>query len=134
MVVLLQPVTFNSDVYVNPKCKPSPVPVPVIDLTDADAKTQIVKACEELGFFKVVNHGVRPDLLTQLEEEANKFFAMPQYLKEKAGPPDPFGYGSKRIGPSGDMGWLEYILLNANHHLSSTKTTAVFQQTHAIFR
>lgn len=134
MVILLQPVTFISDVNVNPKCKPSPVPVPVIDLTDPDAKTRIVKACEELGFFKVVNHGVRPDHLTQLEEEANKFFALSQFLKEKAGPPDPFGYGSKMIGSSGDMGWIEYILLNANHHLSFAKTTAVFKQASTVFR
>ncbi|KAJ0240072.1 Gibberellin 2-beta-dioxygenase 3 [Hirschfeldia incana] len=134
MVILLQPVTFNSDVNVTPKRKPSPVLVPAIDLTDPDAKTHIVKACEEFGFFKVVDHGVRPDLLTQLEEEASKFFALSQSLKEKAGPPDPFGYGSKRIGSSGDMGWIEYILLNANHHLSFTKTTAVFQQAPVIFR
>ncbi|CAH8365698.1 unnamed protein product [Eruca vesicaria subsp. sativa] len=125
MVVMLQPV---------PKCKPSPVLIPVVDLTDPDAKTQIVKACEELGFFKVVNHGVRPDLLTHLHEEATKFFALPQSLKDKAGPADPFGYGSKRIGPNGDVGCIEYILLNANIHLSSTKTSAVFQQTPAIFR
>ncbi|ESQ52054.1 hypothetical protein EUTSA_v10017806mg [Eutrema salsugineum] len=134
MVVLLQPVTLDSHLCVNPKCKPSPVLIPVVDLTDPDAKTQIVKACEEFGFFKIVNHGVRPDLLTQLEQEAIKFFALHQSLKDKAGPPDPFGYGGKRIGPNGDVGWVEYILLNANTHLSSTKTNAVFQQTPAIFR
>lgn len=134
MGILSQPSTFDSHVYVKPKCKPSPVLIPVVDLTDPDAKTQTVKACEEFGFFKVVNHGVRPDLLTQLEQEATKFFALSQSLKDKAGPPDPFGYGSKRIGPNGDMGWIEYILLNANPHLPSHKNTAVFGQTPAIFR
>ncbi|KAG7569146.1 Oxoglutarate/iron-dependent dioxygenase [Arabidopsis thaliana x Arabidopsis arenosa] len=114
MVIVLQPSTFDSNLYVNPKCKPSPVLIPVIDLTESDAKTQIVKACEEFGFFKVINHGVRPDLLSQLEQEAIKFFALPHSLKDKASPPDPFGYGTKRIGPNGDVGWLEYILLNAN--------------------
>ncbi|KAG2309033.1 hypothetical protein Bca4012_082036 [Brassica carinata] len=125
MVILLQPI---------PKCKTSPVIIPVVDLTDPTAKTQIVKACEELGFFKVVNHGVRSDLLTKLHEEATEFFALPQSLKDKAGPADPFGYGSKRIGLKGDVGCIEYILLNANSHLSSTKTTAVLRQTPAIFR
>ncbi|CDY43666.1 BnaA04g20250D [Brassica napus] len=104
MVVVLQPV---------PKCKTSSVLIPVVDLADPTSKTQIVKACEELGFFKVVNHGS---------------------LKDKAGPADPFGYGSKRIGLQGDVGCVEYILLNANSHLSSTKTTAVFRKTPAIFR
>ncbi|KAJ4907095.1 Gibberellin 2-beta-dioxygenase 3 [Raphanus sativus] len=134
MVIMLQPepVTLNnSQVYVNPKCKPSPVLIPVVNLTDQNAKTQIVKACEELGFFRVVNHGVQPELLTQLEEEAVKFFALPQSHKDKAGPADPFRYGSKRIGPNGDVGWIEYILLNAN---SDTKTTAVFRQTTPTFR
>ncbi|XP_010516601.1 PREDICTED: gibberellin 2-beta-dioxygenase 3-like [Camelina sativa] len=130
MVIMVQP----ANVYGNPKCKPSPVIIPVIDLTDSDAKTQIVKACEEFGFFKVINHGVRPDLLTLLEQEASKFFALPHSLKEKAGPPDPFGYGSKRIGPNGDVGCIEYILLNANLSLTSHKTADVFRQTPPVFR
>lgn len=137
MVIVLQPAaTFDSNVYVNPKCKPSQVLIPVIDLTNSDAKTQIVKACEEFGFFKVINHGVRPDLLTQLEQEAIKFFGLPHSLKEKAGPrpPDPFGYGCKRIGPNGDVGSIEYILLNANLSLTSHKTASVFRQNPPIFR
>ncbi|KFK36353.1 gibberellin 2-oxidase [Arabis alpina] len=134
MVVLSQRATFESNLYVNPKCKPSPALIPVIDLTNPDAKTLIVKACEEFGFFKVINHGVRPDLLTLLEQEVTKFFALHQSLKDKAGPPDPFGYGSKRIGPNGDVGSVEYILLNANPHLPSHNTTAIFMQTPANFR
>ncbi|CAF2290404.1 unnamed protein product [Brassica napus] len=43
MVVVLQPV---------PKCKTSSVLIPVVDLADPTSKTQIVKACEELGFSK----------------------------------------------------------------------------------
>ncbi|EOA28410.1 hypothetical protein CARUB_v10024616mg [Capsella rubella] len=135
MVLVVQPANnFDSNLYVNPKSKPSPVIIPVIDLTDSEAKTQIVKACEEFGFFKVINHGVRPDLLTLLELEAIKFFALPRSLKEKAGPPDPFGYGSKRIGPNGDLGWIEYILLDANLSSESHKTSDVFRQTPPVFR
>ncbi|XP_010541169.1 PREDICTED: gibberellin 2-beta-dioxygenase 2-like [Tarenaya hassleriana] len=51
-----------------------------------------------------------------------------------SGPPDPFGYGSKRIGPNGDVGWIEYILLNANSQVTSLNTHAVFRQSPRIFR
>ncbi|CAG7864314.1 unnamed protein product [Brassica rapa] len=138
MVVLSQPVALDNHISVIPTYTPVPVftsqPIPVVDLTDPEAKTLIVKACEEFGFFKVVNHGVRADLLTRLEQEAIRFFALPQSLKNQAGPPEPYGYGSKRIGPNGDVGWIEYILLNANPQLSTPNTSDVFGQTPQIFR
>ncbi|CAN6872306.1 hypothetical protein Bca4012_076787 [Brassica carinata] len=138
MVVLSQPVALDNHISVIPTYKPVPVltshSIPVVDLTHPEAKTLIVKACEEFGFFKVVNHGVCPDLMTRLEQEAVGFFALPQSLKNQAGPPEPYGYGSKRIGPNGDVGWIEYILLNANPQLSSAKTSAVFSQSPLIFR
>ncbi|ESQ33873.1 hypothetical protein EUTSA_v10008120mg [Eutrema salsugineum] len=138
MVVLSQPVPFDNHISVIPTYRPVPVltsqSIPVVDLTDPEAKSQIVKACEDFGFFKVVNHGVRPELMTRLEQGAIGFFALPESLKNQAGPPEPFGYGSKRIGPNGDVGWIEYILLNANTQLSSPKTSAVFRQTPQIFR
>ncbi|CAE5958864.1 unnamed protein product [Arabidopsis arenosa] len=138
MVVLPQPVTLDNHISLIPTYKPVPVltshSIPVVNLTDPEAKTRIVKACEEFGFFKVVNHGVRPELMTRLEQEAIGFFALPQSLKNRAGPPEPYGYGNKRIGPNGDVGWIEYILLNANPQLSSPKTSTVFRQTPQIFR
>jgi len=88
--------------------------IPIVDLSKPDAKSLIVKACEEFGFFKVINHGVPMESISQLETEALKFFSMSINEKEKAGPPNPFGYGSKRIGQNGDVGWVEYLLLNTN--------------------
>jgi len=88
--------------------------IPIVDLSKPDAKTLIVNACEEFGFFKVINHGVPMEAISQLETEALKFFSLPLNEKEKVGPPNPFGYGSKRIGPNGDVGWVEYLLLNTN--------------------
>ncbi|KAF8053043.1 hypothetical protein N665_1472s0007 [Sinapis alba] len=136
MVVLPQPVALDNHISVIPPFKPvfTSQPIPVVDLTDPQAKTLIVKACEEFGFFKVVNHGVQPGLMTRLEQEAIGFFALPQTLKSQAGPPEPYGYGSKRIGPNGDVGWIEYILLNANPQLSSHKTSTIFSQTPQNFR
>jgi gibberellin 2beta-dioxygenase len=90
-----------------------PVPsslVPVIDLSNPNSKSLIIAAAQELGFFKVINHGVPMELMSSLESEAMEFFALPQLAKEIHGL-SPFGYGSKRIGSNGDLGWVEYLLL-----------------------
>ncbi|XP_073115262.1 gibberellin 2-beta-dioxygenase 3-like isoform X1 [Elaeis guineensis] len=84
--------------------------IPVINLAEAGSVDAMIKACEEFGFFKVINHGVPINIMAKLEEEAVKFFSLPQVEKEKSGPPNPFGYGNKRIGPNGDVGWVEYLL------------------------
>ncbi|XP_010919848.1 gibberellin 2-beta-dioxygenase 3 [Elaeis guineensis] len=84
--------------------------VPVINLGEPGSAAAIVKACQDFGFFKVINHGIPIDLMVDLEKEAVKFFSLPQVEKERSGPPNPFGYGNKRIGPNGDVGWVEYLL------------------------
>ncbi|KAL9251114.1 2-oxoglutarate-dependent dioxygenase 19-like protein [Drosera capensis] len=65
-------------------------PIPVIDLSlltsgTPDQRTKLVrelgKACEEWGFFMVVNHGVTEDLLEALIENCVEFFGLP--LDEK---------------------------------------------------
>ncbi|XVF04471.1 hypothetical protein REPUB_Repub05bG0085800 [Reevesia pubescens] len=88
--------------------------IPIVDLSKPDSKHQIIKACEEFGFFKVVNHGVPMELISMLESEATKFFSLPLSEKEKTGRHQPYGYGNKRIGPNGDVGWVEYLLLTTN--------------------
>ncbi|KAI3410305.1 Fe2OG dioxygenase domain-containing protein [Psidium guajava] len=96
-------------------CKPSSAifdRVPVVDLLRPDAGTAMVGACQEFGFFKLVNHGISPEVVDRLEDEAVGFFRLPQSEKDKASPADPYGYGSKRIGRNGDVGWIEYLLLH----------------------
>nr|GMD63953.1 polygalacturonase At1g48100 [Ipomoea batatas] len=75
---------------------------------------QVVKACEEVGIFKVVNHGVSDKTVASMEMEALSFFSKPAAEKRRAGPATPFGYGCNAIGCNGDKGDLEYILLEAN--------------------
>ncbi|KAE8674218.1 Gibberellin 2-beta-dioxygenase 1 [Hibiscus syriacus] len=108
--------------------------IPVVHLRDPEAKTLIVKACEENGFFKLVNHGVPMEFIVKLETEALKFFNLPQSDKDKAGPPDPFGYGFKMIGSNGDVGWVEYLLLNTNPQTTSHKTHTLFREYPELFR
>ncbi|XP_030528597.1 gibberellin 2-beta-dioxygenase-like [Rhodamnia argentea] len=110
-------------------CKPSSAifdGVPIVDLSRPDAGAAVVRACQEFGFFKVVNHGVPPDVVDRLEDEAARFFSLPQSEKDNAGPPDPFGYGSKRIGPNGDVGWIEYLFLHTNSSEDDKKLSLPF--------
>ncbi|KAG9147786.1 hypothetical protein Leryth_026913 [Lithospermum erythrorhizon] len=100
--------------------------IPVIDLSKQDCKYQLVQACQEFGFFKVINHGISNEFISKLENEAIKFFSLPLSEKEKAGPPSPFGYGNKKIGPNGDVGWVEYILLTANPGFDYVKFATTF--------
>ncbi|XP_076886300.1 gibberellin 2-beta-dioxygenase 1-like [Bidens hawaiensis] len=96
-----------------PNTTPLIIPdIPLIDLSKPESKHHLVKACQDFGFFKVVNHGVPSKFINKLESEAVKFFDSPLSVKEKSGPPNPFGYGNKSIGKNGDVGWVEYLLLN----------------------
>ncbi|KZV29748.1 dioxygenase family protein [Dorcoceras hygrometricum] len=114
MVVLSKPAIELEQLSIANNCSTLFPGVPLVDLSIPDSKTQLVKACEEFGFFKVINHGVPFEYMRDLESEALKFFSLPLPDKQRAGPPNPFGYGNKKIGQSGDVGWLEYLLLNSN--------------------
>lgn len=136
MVALSQPALNN--LFLVKSCKPTTttfsIPIPEVDLSDPDAKTLIVKACQEFGFFKLVNHGVPMEYMTNLENEALRFFRKPQSEKDRSGPPDPFGYGSKRIGSNGDVGWVEYLLLTTNPDVITPKSLFIFQENPENFR
>ncbi|GMH26074.1 hypothetical protein Nepgr_027917 [Nepenthes gracilis] len=102
--------------------------IPVVDLASAEAKSLAVKACEEFGFFKVINHGVPTEFITKLEDEAINFFSLPPSQKEKAGAASPFGYGVKAIGSNGDVGWVEYLLLSAKPDITSRISLSIFPE------
>ena len=52
---------------------------PVIDLAGSDAAvaSEVASACEEWGFFQVVNHGVDAGVTARWEAQMRAFFALP---------------------------------------------------------
>ncbi|KAM0947571.1 putative gibberellin 2-beta-dioxygenase [Dioscorea sansibarensis] len=93
-----------------------PVPVPIIDMSSRrDVKVELIlKACEDFGFFQVINHGIPDMVIARMEKFGMDFFSLPASEKLLAGPANPFGYGTKSIGSNGDTGDLEYLLLHSN--------------------
>ncbi|KAK9286764.1 hypothetical protein L1049_015168 [Liquidambar formosana] len=77
--------------------------IPVIDLSATNSSdlraiaalvAQIGSACKDWGFFQVINHGVRLDVLRNMETAARKFFAQSKEEKKKVGRDEvnPLGY------------------------------------------
>jgi isopenicillin N synthase-like dioxygenase len=62
---------------------------PIIDLSHAACAAAVAKACEEWGFFQVVNHGVDPEVIAAFEAQSRAFFALPlatkRAMKRQAG-------------------------------------------------
>eukprot|EP01018_Ginkgo_biloba_P013920 Gb_27025 [translate_table: standard] len=65
---------------------------------------QIREACEEWGFFRVINHGIAPNVITALDSQARGLFALPEEIKQRAAASIGFnGYG----GPSAKSPFAE---------------------------
>ncbi|CAK9177990.1 unnamed protein product [Ilex paraguariensis] len=129
MMVLSQPVLDNFFLIKTSETTSNlSTVIPEIDLLDPHAGNLIVKAYEEYGFYKVVNHGILMESVTKLEVETIKFFKLPQSEKDKTdtSTPNPFGYGNKRFGLNGDVGWIEYLLFSTNLELISQNSLSNF--------
>lgn len=133
MVVLSKPAIEHFSATRNCKPTKSFPTIPLIDLSKPNSKSLLVDACEEFGFFKVINHGVPLEFISKLETEAIKFFSLPFPEKQKAGHPSPFGYGNKNIGLNGDIGWVEYLLMKNNPDIPSPNFLPVLAENGEIF-
>jgi isopenicillin N synthase-like dioxygenase len=83
--------------------------IPVVDLRRDNAVDALRSACEEIGFFAVVGHGVSPDAIAQVADASRRFFDQGVDAKERfAGPGTVVGLPvyrplrSERLGATGD--------------------------------
>ncbi|CAH9098193.1 unnamed protein product [Cuscuta europaea] len=80
----------------------------------AEVHAQVSAACRSWGFFQVVNHGVRPELMDRAREVWREFFHLPMEVKQPyANSPATYeGYGS-RIGVEKGalLDWSDYFFL-----------------------
>ncbi|CAN0877670.1 Gibberellin 3-beta-dioxygenase 1, partial [Linum grandiflorum] len=76
-------------------------PIPVIDFSAPSeiSRKLIVEACEKWGVFQLTNHGIPSELLTEVEAQARRLFALPASRKLNAlrSPNGVSGYGQARI-------------------------------------
>ena len=63
--------------------------IPVVDLERPDAAERLRRACEELGFFTVVGHGVPDELIDEVAARSRAFFDLPDAEKERFRAPAP---------------------------------------------
>ncbi|CAD5170239.1 unnamed protein product [Musa acuminata subsp. malaccensis] len=97
--------------------------MPVVDLRgiydgSVDSRAAMVAiwdACKEWGFFQVINHGVRPDLVEEMKGVWREFFRRPLDEKQRyANSPATYeGYGS-RVGveKGAVLDWGDYYFLH----------------------
>nr|GMD41369.1 gibberellin 3-beta-dioxygenase 1-like [Ipomoea batatas] len=58
--------------------------IPTVDLLAPNVVELIGHACETWGMFHVVNHGVSPSLVDEVEAQAYRLFTLPAHRKMKA--------------------------------------------------
>lgn len=99
------------------------VNIPLIDLAglmgtgedDQETMSKISEACREWGFFQVVNHGVKPELMDRAREVWREFFHLPMEVKQSyANSPKTYeGYGSRLgVEKGAVLDWSDYYFLH----------------------
>ncbi|XP_057852725.1 probable inactive 2-oxoglutarate-dependent dioxygenase AOP2 [Cryptomeria japonica] len=70
--------------------------IPILDLSHSGEDKcleALREACEELGCFRIVNHGISADLLLKAEQACREVFKLPTETKKKNVSPNPYaGY------------------------------------------
>ncbi|KAG2305892.1 hypothetical protein Bca52824_025640 [Brassica carinata] len=110
----------NETITINHQSEGAAINIPVIDLSsilsgNQEEKERVSEACREFGFFQVINHGVRPELMAGAREAWRSFFHLPVEAKEDySNSPSTYeGYGSRLGVEKGALlDWNDYYFLN----------------------
>ncbi|GLT89191.1 hypothetical protein SLE2022_071860 [Rubroshorea leprosula] len=98
--------------------------IPIIDLAGlfsddkvlhARIQDEIFNAARHWGFFQVLNHGVRPELMDRAREAWRNFFHLPMEMKQAyANSPKTYeGYGSRLgVQKGAILDWSDYYFLH----------------------
>ncbi|KAL5995157.1 hypothetical protein ACLOJK_025215 [Asimina triloba] len=105
--------------------------LPVIDLEQLQSsnRSQVLKllanACEEFGFFQVVNHGIPSDVINRIINVSQRFFELPFEERARLMSGDMFApvrYGtSVNQNRDGIFCWRDFLKLNC-HPLAEAST------------
>ncbi|XP_062186658.1 2-oxoglutarate-dependent dioxygenase 11-like [Phragmites australis] len=97
--------------------------VPVIDLARLlhpdsveEEAARLRLACEDWGFFQLVNHGIQEDIITNIRSDIQKFFHLPLEMKNAYSqrPGDIQGYGqSFVVSESQTLDWADMFAILA---------------------
>ncbi|CAH8359637.1 unnamed protein product [Eruca vesicaria subsp. sativa] len=110
----------DQTIIINHQPKTAAINIPVVDLNslfsgNEEEKERISEACREFGFFQVINHGVRPELMEAAREAWRSFFNLPVEAKEvySNSPSTYEGYGSRLgVEKGAILDWNDYYFLH----------------------
>ncbi|MCA0045877.1 isopenicillin N synthase family oxygenase [Mesorhizobium sp. B283B1A] len=71
----------------------------VADATQREEQRRLQIACQEYGFFYLVEHGIPKEQIGKAIEASRRFFALPQSVKER------FGHAAQGIYPTNARGY-----------------------------
>ncbi|XAR65947.1 Flavonol synthase [Bertholletia excelsa] len=121
----IKPQTDRPVINAEPSNEDANINIPVIDLqglfcdddpsSRAEILSRIWEASQDWGFFQVVNHGVRPELMDAARELWREFFHQPMEVKEEyANSPKTYeGYGSRLgVQKGAILDWSDYYFLH----------------------
>ncbi|CDY36304.1 BnaA01g30970D [Brassica napus] len=110
----------DQTIIINHQPKTAAINIPVVDLNslfsgNKEERERMSEACREFGFFQVINHGVRPELMEAAREAWRSFFNFPVEAKEvySNSPSTYEGYGSRLgVEKGAILDWNDYYFLH----------------------